>query len=187
MALCAGGKPKMYLSSEKLPEVLAGYGDVIQLAIFAHTHMDEVRLLMPTKSAASQKPVAVKMVASISPVDGNNPSFTLATVDPVHAILTDYRVIAASNQTGVDTTWSEEYDFAKTYHEPAFTAAAVGSMIAGFKADPGAQTSASQSYLRYYMTGVDMRGLALIWQPYVCSLKNETTDAYRECVCSSGR
>lgn len=175
----------MFLSSEKLPEALAGYGDVIQLAIFAHTHMDEVRLLTPAKTDAVEKPVAVKMVASISPVDGNNPSFTVATVDTARAVLTDYRVIAASNQTGVDTVWSEEYDFAKTYHEPEFTAATVGNLIAGFKADQAAQSAASQSYLRYYMTGVDMRMMALIWQPYVCSLKNEPTDVYRECVCSS--
>jgi sphingomyelin phosphodiesterase acid-like 3 len=184
MALCAGGKPKMFLSSEALPEVLADYGDVVQLAIFAHTHMDEVRLLIPAKAAVAQKPVAVKMVASISPIDGNNPSFTMATVDPAHAILEDYHVIAASNQTGIATEWTEEYDFAKTYHEPAFTAAAVENLIAGFKTDPAAQTSASKSYLRYYMTGEDMRMLALIWQPYVCSLTNTTTDVYRECVCS---
>jgi sphingomyelin phosphodiesterase acid-like 3 len=174
----------MFLSSEALPEVLAGYGDVIQLAIFAHTHMDEVRLLIPANVDAAHRPVAVKMVASISPIDGNNPSFTVATVDPAHAILDDYRVIAASNQTGIATEWTEEYDFAKTYHEPAFTAAAVGNLIAGFKTDPAAQTSASKSYLRYYMTGEDMRMLALIWQPYVCSLTNESNDAYRECVCS---
>ena len=181
--LCGGGKPKMFLSSEALPEVLADYGDVVQLAIFAHTHMDEVRLLMPAKAAEAQKPVAVKMVASISPIDGNNPSFTVATVDPAHAILEDYRVIAASNQSGIGASWSEEYDFAKTYHESAFTAATVESLIAGFKADAAAQSSASQSYLRYYMTGVDMRMLALIWEPYVCSLTNAASDAYRECVC----
>jgi sphingomyelin phosphodiesterase acid-like 3 len=108
----------------------------------------------------------------------------VATVDPGHAVLTDYRVFAASNQTGVDTAWSEEYDFAKAFHEPAFTAATVESLIAGFKADPAAQTSASQSYLHNYMTGVDMRMLALIWHPYVCSLKNSAADVYRECVCS---
>jgi sphingomyelin phosphodiesterase acid-like 3 len=184
MTLCGGGKPKMFLSSEALPEVLAGYGDVVQLAIFAHTHMDEVRLLNPAIVDAAHRPVAVKMVASISPIDGNNPSFTVATIDPVHAILTDYRVIAASNQTGIATEWTEEYDFAKTYHEPAFTAATVENLIAGFKADPAAQTTASKSYLRNYMTGEDMRMLALIWQPYVCSLTNTTTDVYRECVCS---
>ncbi len=183
MELCAGGKAKMFLSSEALPEALAGYGDVVQLAIFAHTHMDEVRLLTPAKTDAVQEPIAVKMIASISPVDGNNPSFTLGTVDPATATLTDYRVIAASNQTGVDTKWSEEYDFDRTYHEPAFTATTVGNLIAGFKADPSAQSAASQDYLRFYMTGVDMRKMSLIWSPYVCSLKNEAPDAYRECVC----
>jgi sphingomyelin phosphodiesterase acid-like 3 len=185
--LCGGGKPKMFLSSEALSEVLAGYGDVIQLAIFAHTHMDEVRLLIPANVDAAHRPVAVKIVASISPIDGNNPSFTVATIDPAHGILADYRVIAASNQTGIAAEWTEEYDFAKTYHEPAFTAATVGSLIAGFKTDPTAQTAASQDYLRYYMTGVDMRMLALIWQPYVCSLKNDSTNAYRECVCRSAQ
>ncbi len=185
MALCAGGKPKMFLASEALPETLAGYGDVVQLAIFAHTHMDEVRLLAPTKTDATEKPVAVKIVASITPINGNNPSFTVAAVDPRAAILTDYRVIAASNQTGIDTKWTEEYDFRQTYHEPAFTAAMVESLIAVFKRDAAAQTPASQSYLHFYMTGVDMRMLSLIWQPYVCSLKNETTDEYRACVCRS--
>jgi hypothetical protein len=34
------------------------------------------------------------------------------------------------------------------------------------------------------MTGVDMRMMALIWHPYVCSLTNTTADVYRECVCS---
>ncbi|MFZ0340189.1 MAG: metallophosphoesterase [Terracidiphilus sp.] len=181
--ICAKGEPQMFLSSGALPDLLAGYGDVIQLAIFAHTHMDEVRLLIPANGDAAHRPVAVKMVASISPIDGNNPSFTLATIDPTHAILADYRVIAASNQTGIDTNWTEEYDFTQTYHEPAFTAATVGNLIASFKADPMAQTPASQSYLRNYMTGVDLRALALFWQPYVCSLTNDAADAFKGCVC----
>jgi sphingomyelin phosphodiesterase acid-like 3 len=185
--ICVKGKPTMFLSSETLPELLAGYGDVIQLAIFAHTHMDEVRLLTSKHVDAAHGPVAVKIVASISPIDGNNPSFTVATVDPAHAILEDYRVIAASNQTGIGTTWTEEYDFAQIYDEPVFSSATVKSLIAGFKTDPAAQTSASKSYLRYYMTGDDTRMLALIWQPYVCSLTNDAADAYRECVCSSVR
>ncbi len=183
MALCAGGKPTMFLASEALPEVLAGYGDVIELAIFAHTHMDEVRLLMPAKPDAAQRPVAAKMVASISPIHGNNPSFTIATIDPARSILKDYRVIAASNQTGIGAMWTEEYDFAKTYHEPAFTADALKSLVAGFRADQTAQSAASRNYLRYYMPGTDMRMMSLIWEPYVCSLASTTTDSYRDCVC----
>jgi sphingomyelin phosphodiesterase acid-like 3 len=181
--ICGKGKPTMFLSSEALPDLLAGYGDVIQLAIFAHTHMDEVRLLIPANVDATHRPVAVKMVASISPIDGNNPSFTLATIDPAHAILDDYRVIAASNQTGIDTNWTEEYDFAKTYHEPAFTPATLGSLVLGFKNDSGAKTDASQSYLRNYMTGVDLRMLSPFWPAYVCSLTNDAADAFSACVC----
>ncbi len=182
-ALCAGGEPQMFLASETLPEVLAGYGDVIRLVIFAHTHMDELRLLAPASSGAAQKNVAVKMVASISPIHGNNPSFTLATIDPKSSVLDDYRVIVASNRTGVDAAWSEEYDFRKTFGKPAFTAEAVRDLIAGFKADPAEQSTASQNYLRYTMPGVDMRGMTLLWQPYVCSLTNSSTAVYRQCVC----
>jgi sphingomyelin phosphodiesterase acid-like 3 len=83
--VCAGAKPTMFLSSETLPETLARFGDVIRLAIFAHTHMDEVRLLEPGNDDANRAGVAVKMVPSISPINGNNPSFTVAAIDPESA------------------------------------------------------------------------------------------------------
>lgn len=181
--ICGGAAPQMYLSSEKLPETMAEYGDVIQLAVFAHTHQDEMRLLMPDAANASHGPVPVKMIASISPVDGNNPSFTIGRVDPTTGTLTDYRVIAASNQTGIATTWAEEYDFARAYREPAFTAATLTTLLAGFKADPTGRSPESQSYLRNYMTGVDLRGLGLIWQPYVCALTNDSATSFTSCVC----
>jgi len=93
-------------------------------------------------------------------------------------------VIAASNQTGIGTDWSEEYDFAKTYHEPAFTAVALGSLILGFKKDPDAKSGASQSYVQNYGTGMGAREVGAIWPAYVCSLTNDAADAYRACVCN---
>jgi sphingomyelin phosphodiesterase acid-like 3 len=48
--VCGGKAPEMFLSSDALPSLLAEFGDVIQLAIFAHTHMDEMRLLKPDTS-----------------------------------------------------------------------------------------------------------------------------------------
>jgi sphingomyelin phosphodiesterase acid-like 3 len=183
--VCKGNAPTMFLSSEALPEAMAGYGDVIGLAVFAHTHMDEVRLLEPAEAGAAEKGVALKMIASISPVDGNNPSFTVAQIDPATATIKDYRVIAASNQTGVDTTWAEEYDFAQTYKEPAFSAAALGSLIAGFQADPKAQTSASRSYIHSFGTGMGKRELGMFWPQYVCALENDGADAFRACVCGA--
>ena len=74
----------MFLYSEKLAEVLAANSDVVKLAIFAHTHMDELRILKSengTQGAVTEPGVPVKMVSSISPINGNAPSFTIARVE----------------------------------------------------------------------------------------------------------
>lgn len=190
--LCSGGKPQMFFSSEALPDAMSNYGDVIELAIFAHTHMDEMRLLKPTVAGAPPGGVAVKVVGSISPVNGNNPSFTVAEIDAATAQLKDYEVFVASNQTGPDpspnsnagTQWTEEYDFAQAYKEPAFTAATVADLITGFKADPTAQTLASQSYIRNYGSGGGgTRAIGAFWRPYTCAMRNDGADTFRGCVC----
>lgn len=186
--VCGGEQAEMFLASDALADTLAEFGDVIRLAIFAHTHMDELRLLEPAGGTSAAHPaVAVKMVSSISPVDGNNPSFTVARVNASTADLVDYKVYAASNQTGVDTTWSKEYDFADTYHEPLFTAATVSNLVAGFSADKTAQTPASQSYLQNYFVGNRSALLKPFWPLYVCALANATPQAYRSCACSTGK
>jgi sphingomyelin phosphodiesterase acid-like 3 len=159
---------------------------VVQLAIFAHTHMDELRLLTPSsagQASPAQKSVALKMVPSISPVDGNNPSFMVARVDPASAVMTDYHVFSASDHTG--TTWADEYDYTQAYHEPAFSSAAVSNLIAGFKADPKAQSDASQAYLNNYFGKSGHLELKAFWPEYVCALQNRTPEAYRSCVCST--
>jgi sphingomyelin phosphodiesterase acid-like 3 len=181
--ICETNKPTMFLSSEALPKAMAKYGDVIKLAIFAHTHMDEMRLLEPAEEGTARSGVAVKMAPSISPVDGNNPAFTVAAIDPATAVMKDYRVIAASHQTGVDTTWAEEYDFASVYKEPAFSAASVEDLIGRFEADRSAQTNESQSYIQNYDVGQPMRELGPLWPAYVCAMKNDSGEAFTKCVC----
>lgn len=181
--ICKGGAPTMFLASEALAETMEKFGDVIRLAIFAHTHMDELRLLEPTGSGAAVKGVAVKMVPSISPVDGNNPSFVVARIDARTAVMKDYRVVAASNKTGANTAWAEEYDFARAYEEPAFSASTLDDLVGRFEADYSAQTSASRSYIHNYEVGQQVRALRLVWPMYVCALKNDEADAFASCVC----
>lgn len=184
-SICAGKAPTMFLSSEALPETLAKYGDVIRLAIFAHTHMDELRLLEPAEPSAQERGVAVKMVSSISPVNGNNPSFTIARVEPKTATLKDYRVFVASNQTGIDTTWSEEYDFAEAYHEANFSATSLKKLIGKFDAAPAAQSPESQNFIQSYSPGHGLRELQLFWPQYLCALKNDAGAAFASCVCAA--
>jgi len=175
----------MFLSSDDLPELLAGYGDVIQLALFAHTHMDEMRLLKPEGSSAigaAALGVAVKLVPSISPINGNAPSFTIATIEPKSATLEDYRVFVASTPTGTNT-WSEEYDYAKTYREKAFSAAVLSSLVKGFQSDSAATTDTSEAYLRNYFVRDRSLELRLFWPQYTCALSGEGGSTYKACVC----
>ena len=125
------------------------------------------------------------MVSSISPVDGNDPSFTVARVDPLTAVMKDYRVFAASDFSG--TTWADEYDYTQAYHEPSFSSASVDNLIAGFKADPKAQTPASQAYLNHYFGKSGHLELKAFWPEYVCALDNRTPESYRSCVCTTSQ
>jgi sphingomyelin phosphodiesterase acid-like 3 len=184
--VCGSELPEMFLFSERLADLMMEYGDTIRLGIFAHTHMDELRLLEPEGSDPQPSPersVALKLVASISPVDGNNPSFTIAQIDGSTALLRNYEVVAASNQTGIGTTWSSEYDYAQTYHEVQFSPSTVKKLIMEFEDDHGARTEASQQYIRNYYVGDRSAELKPFWPLYVCALANHTAKAYAACVC----
>jgi sphingomyelin phosphodiesterase acid-like 3 len=187
--VCGGKSPEMFLSSDALPNLLAEFGDVIQLAIFAHTHMDEMRLLKPDDQDAgeSQPGVAVKMVPSISPIDGNTPSFTVALIDSSTATLSDFQVFAASNKTGINAAWKEEYDYDKAYKQSDFSAASLAKLVAGFQADPDAAADASKAYLRNYYVRDRSLELRLFWPQYVCAVSAYNIDDYRNCRCSKSK
>jgi len=91
--ICGNDAAEMFLASDKLADLLIEYAEVVRLGIFGHSHMDDMRLLEPQGGAlhaAVEHSVAIKVVPSISPVDGNNPSFTVARVNPQSAVLEDY-------------------------------------------------------------------------------------------------
>jgi sphingomyelin phosphodiesterase acid-like 3 len=194
--VCAQGQPVMFLSSEKLAQTLAAYPGTVRLALFGHTHADEMRLLLPEPAAPSStsasQPVGIplKITASITPVNGNNPSFTLAQIDPATATLTDYSVIVASNQTGIATTWSKEYTYSATYHEPSFSASSLAGLIANFDADPSAASAPSQAYLHNYfpgITGTRTAMLTLAWRQYACSMDHDSAQSFAACVCAAAK
>jgi sphingomyelin phosphodiesterase acid-like 3 len=180
----------MFLKSDRLDDLLASYADVVRLGLFAHTHMDEMRVIGPTGpdgvfngGATGAREMAVKMVPSISPVDGNNPSFTVARVDKATAVLKDFAVVVASDFAG--SAWREEYDFAATYHAAAYSPETVEPLITGFRADRKAQQTASQEYIRHYFKGDAVRELAPFWGQYACSLDELTARGYASCVCAA--
>lgn len=181
--VCGEKGPRMFLASEKMADVLTEFSDVVELAIFAHTHMDELRILKASGGAAPGKGVAVKMVSSISPINGNAPSFTMARVNAATAGLKDFAVFRASNQTGVDAEWHEAYDWDKTYREPDFSAASVSKVVAGFAADSSGTTEASRDYIGNFGSPL----LSLVWPEYVCGLQNYSAQGFKACVCPASK
>ncbi|MGB6132044.1 MAG: metallophosphoesterase [Acidobacteriaceae bacterium] len=186
--VCGAGDVDMFLQTDQLGDLLARDAGEVRLVLFAHTHMDEFRLLRAGDDGSDPAhAIAVKLVPSISPVNGNNPAFTVARVDPTTAILQDYEVIAASNQTGIGTTWTKEYDFAEAYHEPNFSPASLENLMSDFRSDPHARSAASQEYIRDYYVGDLARELSPFWPQYVCSLDHLTAKGFAGCVCGAGK
>jgi sphingomyelin phosphodiesterase acid-like 3 len=204
--VCHGGTPIDFLSSDELARVLAGHGDVVRLALFGHSHTDEMRLLTPDlglpdltvatisgpyqapASNASDAGVAAKIIPSISPVFAELPSFTLAQIDPHTATLMDYSVILASNSTGIGTTWAKSYSFSEAYHLPAFTPATLAPLIAGMQADRTADTPASKTYMREYRRYFFNDGsppLQSVWPQLACAMSNISDAAFTHCACTA--
>jgi sphingomyelin phosphodiesterase acid-like 3 len=180
-----GGDPEMFLGSESFANTLSDFADVIKLALFGHTHMDEMRAYSGTAGT-----VPAKLVPSISPVNGNNPAFTIGLVDPTTAILKDYTVFAADNQTGIDTLWSEEYRFSKTYGLPSFSGAAASKLAAAFLADKTGSTPAAQAYEHFYLVGgsgivanVKAAAMQVVWPTYACGIAESHKDGFKACIC----
>jgi sphingomyelin phosphodiesterase acid-like 3 len=181
----------MFLSSESLADLLARNSDIVRLALFGHTHSDEMRLLTPeptpptTNNRQQTTPLGapVKLVPSITPVNGNRPTFTLATIDPATSTLADFTVMEASNLTGIDTTWAPEYTYSTAYQEPAFDSASLGNLIQGFAADPSAKSPASQAYLRNYFPGDASALLQFAWPQYTCAMSHDSGAAFAACAC----
>ena len=178
LKLCSTGSADAFLRSNELETALVSNADVVKLALFGHTHTDELHLL-GTKDAG----VPMKVVASISPVDGNTPSFAVGNVAPASAMLMDYSVYEASNATGVGTKWPEEYAFDATYHEPNFSAKSLDDLIGRFRADAGGASEESQAYQTHYYKGFTASLPGPLWEGYVCSLDHPTADGFKGCVC----
>jgi len=186
---CSANSAQPFLSSDSLATALATNSDIIPLALFGHTHSDEIRLLSPAELApeatahAQTSGVPVKIVPSITPINGNLPAFIVAKIGPSDATLVDYTLIEASNRTGVDTTWDADYTYSARYHKPAFDSASVASLVHEFVADATLSQAASQAYVGSYTAGMPTPIIQLAWHPYACALSHITSKSFADCAC----
>jgi len=187
--VCGGKDPEMFLATTALATTLADFPDVIRLALFGHTHMDEFRAFTTPNGT-----IPAKLVPSITPVNGNNPAFTIAEIDPTTATLKDYAVYAASNQTGIDTKWSKEYRYSTTYHLPDLSGPSLAKLTASFVADKSGNTAASKAYQKFFYVGepgaaqgissmMKAAAMQIVWPTYACAIAHPDAASYRACAC----
>lgn len=177
---CNVKQPQMFLANDALGDTIAEFGDVVRLAIFAHTHMDEIKLLQGPDGSA----VPVKLVPSISPINGNEPSFLVAQVSPQTATIKDYEVFAATSAEGV--VWHREYRYSEVYQLPDFSAKSVDQLTVTLVNDKTGEDETSRAYERYFLSGggtFAALGLQRLWPAYSCSLRETDPASFRRCMC----
>ena len=181
---CAVTKPALFLKDGSIGEAIAEFSDIVRLAVFAHTHMDEIKLL----TGADDTAVPVKVVPSISPVNGNEPTFVVAQITPQTATLKDYTVYVAENAQG--GAWSREYRYSEVYGLPDFSAASVRKLTDELVSDKTGEGETSRSYERYFLAGggaFAAVGLQRLWPAYSCSLREMDAAKFHSCMCPAPR
>jgi sphingomyelin phosphodiesterase acid-like 3 len=190
-AVCAGELPTVFLSSERMQDVMAKYADVIKLGVFGHTHMDEMRLFGGSVDSGHltgpEGKVAIKMVPSISPIAAFVSQFVVAKVDTMASQMVDFTVYSASNITGVDAVWSKVYTYGETYQETEFSPKALDRLIEGFEADSNAQDPKTVSYVRHIVGSEKALLLRSLWPRYACVMAHHSAQAYAACYCPASK
>ena len=162
--LCSVTSPTMMMRSDAL----------------AQMHMDEIKLLHNAEGLS----VPAKLVPSISPVNGNVPSFVVAKVQPSSAVMLDYAVYSASDAQA--TSWSEAYRFANAYRTPDFSAHSVSQVASRMAKDKAGDDEMSATYQRWFFPGDDgafARRLKAVWPGYACAVKEDGGPLFGECMC----
>jgi sphingomyelin phosphodiesterase acid-like 3 len=186
--------PDTYLSNEFFANNLDQYSNNIALMIFGHTHMDEVRVFKTAKGA----PVPGKIVPAISPVDGNNPAFIVATINPRTAMMIDYTVYVAGGDMpsilNKETAWTDEYTFSAIYHLPDLSGRSLEKLASSLHDDSTGDAQAIADYQHYYyvndpfgtpnpLSDANLASMKRSWPTYACTITQDHAVGFNACVC----
>lgn len=183
--VCALRQPIPFLSSDELATTLVSYSDVVKLALFGHTHMDEFRILLPNGGADTKAAgVPAKIVPGISPNAGNNPTFLLASIDPKTAVMQDYTAYSAFMTDEGKYSWVSEYKFSSIY-KSTFSADGVSKLIQSFQQDITVSKPMTKEYIGHYAPGLTSFAVTAFWPKYQCILTNRTSETFLNCACGA--
>src|SRR5262249_3308937 len=156
-------------------ELMRKYGDIVQIVLAGHTHMDDFRVLGDTGNAS---PVVFRITPSISPTFGNNPAFSILNYDADSGNLSDianYYLNLADG--GNSPQWVLEYRFPSAYGYSSLTATNLGALAASIHDDPKVR----KTFAKYYAVSAPSPINSTNWLFYSCAETRFTSHDYASC------
>jgi sphingomyelin phosphodiesterase acid-like 3 len=148
--------------------IAAAYAPVLAAGYAGHTHMDDFRIL----SAPSGPYLAIRVTPSVTPLFGNNPSFSVMRYGIADARPTGY--VSYVFQAGA---WQREYDFGQTYGYGGYSAADLAALAAAIRAGGAARAA----YARFYTSGAKSPITERNALVYACAQTELRADAFAAC------
>ncbi|HEX6375015.1 MAG TPA: hypothetical protein VFZ91_04780 [Allosphingosinicella sp.] len=149
--------------------ITAAYAPLLAAGYAGHTHMDDFRIL----SAPAGPYLAIRVTPSVTPLFGNNPSFSVMRYGIADARPTGY--VSYVFQAGA---WQREYDFAQTYGYDSYSAANLTALAAAIRSGG----SARAAYGLYYASGAKSPITAQNALVYACAQTELRADTFAACV-----
>jgi hypothetical protein len=157
-------------------ELMQSYGDIVQIGLAGHTHMDDFRVL---STSGSKPPVGFRITPAISPIFGNNPAFSVLNYSVSTGAVSDIATYYLDLVKGGDNPqWALEYRFSTAYGYDAFTAGNLETLVAAIHDNPNVR----QIFAGYYAASAPSPITSNNWPFYVCTETQFTATDYSHCV-----
>ena len=156
-------------------ELMQSYGDIVQIALAGHTHMDDFRVL---STSGSTPPVGFRITPAISPIFGNNPAFSVLDYSVSTGAVSDIATYYLNLVKGGDNPqWALEYRFSTAYGY-ALTARNLEKLAAAIHDN----LNVRQIFIGYYAASAPLPITSNNWPFYLCTETQFTATDYSHCV-----
>ncbi len=167
--------------ASQLYALFAEYRDTVTFGIFGHEHMDDYRV---SRDSSGNLLFGMKIIPSVSPLDGNNPAFVQFTYDSTAGAISDattwYLTNLPSATTAAPGAWEAEYSFNATYGQRAMDSNGLAGAVNNILTQPGAQAS----FMRYFPSSNPAPLPAgSSFAPYGCAFTNLGFSEFSACFC----
>jgi hypothetical protein len=145
------------------------YAPILTAGYAGHTHMDDFRVL----SGPAGPILAIRMTPSVTPLFGNNPTFSV-----MGYTLADARPTGYTSYVFQSGAWKPEYEFAQTYGYDSYSAANLTALSTAIRAGG----SARAAYARYYPSGAKTPVTDANASLYACAQTEMLPAGFATCV-----